>query len=338
MSVLSAFKSGTARIWLHKRLVLWLYLLNLAFAAVLVFPLRKIVSQISKSDLADDFVSGFPMETGFEFWSQHSLEFKSLGLAAAGLGVLYLLVNIFLAGGIVAALAVERRISFRRFLNDSSRYFGRYFRLFILLGIVMGLAVAGYDAWLSDLVDDLQKEATTGRDSFLWRCLFVGGLFIILTFTLMVFDYAKIRTVVERRRSVFLATLFALGFSLRRIWRTVPLFGLNLVIVGILFALYLLVENQLSNATVVSAVILFVVQQIFIVGRIWMRLSFFSTQMAYFRGPPAAPAPEVPQGYQPADKPSPVPSVAGPSLPSVSGPSMPSVAGPPSPSVASESP
>ncbi len=312
MSVLSAFKSGTARIWLHKRLVLWLYLLNLVFAAVLIFPLRKIVSQISKSDLADGFVNGFPLATGLEFWSQHSLEFKSLGLVAAGLGVIYLLVNIFLTGGIVAALAVERRISFRRFLNDSTRYFGRYFRLFILLGIVLGLAGAGYNTWLADFVFDLTKEATTGRASILWRGLFVGGLFVFLAFTLMVFDYAKIRTVVERRRSMFLATLFALGFSLRRLWRTVPLFCLNLVIVGILFALYLLVESQFSNATVVSAVSLFVVQQIFIVGRIWMRLSFFSTQLAYYRGPPAAVVPDAARGYQPADKPSPLPALSEP--------------------------
>ncbi len=83
---------------------------------------------------------------------------------------------------------------------------------------------------------------------------------------------------------------------------------------------------------------LFVVQQIFIVGRIWMKLSFFSTQLAYYRGPPAATSPDVPPDYQPADKPSPLPSVTASPLPSVAGPPLPNVAGSPLPNVAGESP
>ncbi len=283
ISVLGAFTAGTARIWLHKRLILWLYVINLGFAAVLVVPLRKILGEIAKTDLADRFVTGFPADVGLEFWWQNKLAFKALALVALGLGVFYLLFNIFAGGGIVAALAMERRVSLRRFLNDAARYFWRYLRLFVLLVIVVGLVGAGYQALLSDKVEALRENVTTDRASFLWLALVAVVILAVFAFVLMVFDYAKIRTVVDRRRSMFLATLVGLGFSLRRFWQTIPLFGMNFVVIGILFVVYLLIENQFSNATVASMIGLFVVQQIFILSRVWMRLSFFSSQLALYQ-------------------------------------------------------
>ena len=283
MSIFGAFARGTARIWIHKRLILWLYLVNLAFAAVLMLPFRKVIGRISRTDLSEGFVTGFPMDAGFEFWHHHSSELKALTFAAVGLGVLYLLFNILLTGGIVAALAVERRVSLRRFVNDATRYFGRYLRLFILLVVIVGAVVAAYNLLLADTIEEFRKNATTDRASFLWRALGVAVVLLFLAPALMVFDYARIRTVVERRRSMFLAVVLAFTFSLRRCWRTVPLFCLNLLIVGILFAVYLFVEDRFSNANVTSMVSLFAVQQVFILCRVWMRLSFFSTQLAYYQ-------------------------------------------------------
>jgi len=283
MSPWTALKEGSARIWFHKRLLLWLYLVNLVFAGVLVAPFREIVGELGKTDLADKFVSGFPLDTFMVFWRQQSTAFKSLGIAAVGLGIVYLLVNIFLTGGIIASLTAKHRVSMRRFLNTAGRYFLRYLRLFVILAIVIGLLVAGYGMGLSDIVDSRRENALTDVSSFFWRAGPLFALLVIVSLILMVFDYAKIRTIVDGRRSMFFASFAALGFALRRGLRTVSLFYLNLLIVLVLWALYLLVENQFSNATLFSMISLFVVQQLFILSRVWMRLSFFSSQLAFYQ-------------------------------------------------------
>ena len=289
MSPWTAFKQGTARIWSHKRLIVWLYLANLLFASVLVLPIRKIVGEISNIDLADEFVSGFQLDLFVDFWAQHSSALKSVALTAVGLGVLYLIINVFLTGGIVASLASAHGVSLRRFFYSASRYFWRYLRLFVLLAVVVGLLLAGYGLWLDELVDNLRRDSTTDVASFLWRAIAVTVMLVFFSLVMMVFDYAKIRTVVDGRRSVFVAACAAFGFSFRRFLRTVSLFYFNLVIVGILFAVYLIVEDRFSNATTASMVSLFVVQQIFILSRIWMRLSFFATQMAFYCAATQAP-------------------------------------------------
>ena len=298
MSIFDAFSTGTARIWLQKRVLLWLYVINLLFAAVIVAPYRQAFGDLNKTDLADQFVAGFPVDVAFEYLRQHSLAMKSLGVVALGLGVFYLLFNIFLTGGIVAALSVEHRVAFRRFFHDAARYFWRFLRLFVLLIVVVGALMAGYGAGLNPQIEKLQEAAVTDRAAFLWRVSSVAVLLIVMSLVLMVFDYAKVRTVVERRRSVFIATILAFAFSVRRFWQTIPLFFLNLLILCLLFGVYLVVRSQFSNATTVSLICLFVVQQLFVLSRIWMRLSFFSTQLAYYNSahessPSELPAPSL---------------------------------------------
>jgi len=283
LSPWAAFRQGTRRIWLHKRLAVWLYVTNLVFAAVLLYPVRTAVGELSKTDLADDFVSGVQLESLAYYWMHDGPVLKSLAFAALGLGVLYLIANIFLAGGIVAALAVERRVSLRRFFTDAGRFFGRYLRLFVVLVVLLGLLAVGYNFLLADFIEASQEAATTDRASLLWQLLGVAIVLVFGTFLLMVFDYAKIRLVVDRRRSSVLAVASALAFSVRRCGGAVPLFALNLLVVVALFVSYLLVENLFSNATLDSMIALFVVQQIFILSRIWMKLSFYSSQMAYYR-------------------------------------------------------
>src|SRR3972149_4736417 len=269
MSPWSALRTGFSRIGLHKRLVLWLYLCNVAFAGVLLFPFRNVIGKIGKSDLSHDFVSGFSLDSFIDFLHRHSLSFQTLGYAALGLGVVYLLLYIFLTAGIVTALASDQRVSMRRFLIGAGRTFGRFVRLFIFFLLVMGL---------------LGGAATTDRAAFLRRAFGVVLLIVAGSLMMMVFDYAKIRAVVDRRRGMFRTLLAAFAFCLRRSLHVVPLFYLNVLMVGVLFGAYLLLEGFFSNATTLSLWSLFVLQQLFVVGRVVAKLSFFSSQLSYYRG------------------------------------------------------
>jgi len=283
MSPWTAFVNGTARVWLHKRVVGWLYLINVLFAAIMVWPLRKLVGEISTTDLADDFVTGFSLDAFVDLWARYSPPIKSMGYTAVGLGVVYLIVNIFLTGGIVASLASTHRVSLRHFFHHAGRYFTRYLRLFLLLAVGLGLMAAAYHQYLQPKLKSFQEAAVTDVDPILWRGLVGVGLLVLGSLIIMVFDYAKIRTVMERRRSMVVATCVALGFSIRRCIRTISLFYLNLAIVGLLLVVSLLVVRLFAGTTTLSLVSLIVIQQLIIVARVWMKLSFFSTQIVLFQ-------------------------------------------------------
>ena len=130
--------------------------------------------------------------------------------------------------------------------------------------------------------EDLAEAATTDRDAFLLEVLGVAILLFVVSLIVMVFDYARVRTVIDRRRSMIVSAVSGLSFSFRRFGRCFRLFYLNLLLVAALTGLFLLVGNQFSNATWGSIIGLFVVQQVFIVCRIGMKLSFFASQLAMY--------------------------------------------------------
>lgn len=298
-----AFAQGLRRIRLHKRILLWLYLINVLFASVLIFPFRRVLDKVSKTDLADEFLEGFSTDAFFDIGVRFGSEIKSLGFAAVGLGALYLLVNVFLAAGIVATLALDHRVSLHRFLAGASRFFSRYLRLFFVSCVTLGAVAAGYAYWVAPYFEDLAEAATMDRDAFLFKAIGVAILLFVVSLVAMVFDYAKILTVADRRRSMIVCACAGLSFSFRRFWRCFRLFYLNLLLVAALTGVFLLVGNQFSNATWGSVIGLFAVQQVFIVCRIGMKLSFFASQLAMYES--LAPVPTEAPSKVPV---SPVPS------------------------------
>ena len=308
MAPTAAFAHGMRRIWLHKRILLWLYLINIVFASVLVYPFRRILDKVARTDLADEFLTGFSTDAFLDIRMHVGSQLESLGYGAVGLAALYLLVTIFLTGGIVATLALDHRVSFQRFLGNAGRYFSRYLRLFVTFAVTIGALLAGYKYRLEPYLDDLAEAETTDRSAFLWQALGVVIVLFVVSLMLMVFDYAKIRTVVDRRKSMIVAAFVGLAFPLRRAWRCVRLFGMNVLIVVVIFAIFLLVGKQFSNATWGSIVGLFIVQQIFIILRIGMKLSFFASQLAMYESfvdeqdtttTPETVSPITPVGFKP---------------------------------------
>ncbi len=298
MSILKAFTSGLSRLWFHKRMLAWLYLVNLLFAGVLLAPFRRLVAGINRTDLIDDFAAGFQVDTFFGLRTQYAEEFQTLGISALGLGALYLLVNVYLTGGIVATLASKERASLGRFCGEAGRFFFRYLRILVVLAATLGAVGAGYHYGLESFIDSQRERANTDVLSTLWL---VGGLGLVAfaaSLVLMVFDYARISIVSQDRRSALMAAGSALWFCLRRPIRTVSLFYLNLALVACFFVLYVGVAQLFDGATLTSILGLFAVQQAFILARIAMRVSFFSSQCVMHEA--LSPRPKPAETAQPA--------------------------------------
>lgn len=283
MTPFQAFMRGFGRIRRHKRLLLWLYLLNVIFAAVLVVPFRGVVEEVAKTDLAEGFVAGFSLDAYIDVHNGYADTLKSVGMAALTLGGLYVLAIVFITGGVVASLASEERATLHKLIAASGEYFLRYLRLFVFLFIAIGSLVAVHQVVIADAVDNWYDGATTGRAAAIIRGADIVVLVFIASLILMVFDYAKIKLVLENRRSAFLAACSALRFAFEHPLRTTMLFYINVVVVGVAGAIYLVVENQFTNATMVSVLGLLAVQQVLVVVRTLMRLSFYASQMTFYQ-------------------------------------------------------
>ncbi len=104
----------------------------------------------------------------------------------------------------------------------------------------------------------------------------------LLTFVNMAFDYAKIATFRENRRSMVLASLKGFGFVLSHMRRTMTLYyGLGFVGLVMLFVYHAIAPGP-GQSTMLGVGAAFFVGQLYLLAKLVLRLTFYSGQMALF--------------------------------------------------------
>jgi uncharacterized Tic20 family protein len=197
--------------------------------------------------------------------------------------VFYLTFWAFLIGGILDRLARQRRVTAFGFFAACGTYFFRFSRLAVLVGLTYWVLVGPLHNWLfDDVYPRLTSDLTVERTGFAIR-LGLYAIFVSLLIAVnLLFDYAKIRAVVEDRRSMVGALLAAGRFVRRRPTATVGLYLLN----SLVFALVLIAYALTAPAAGVgpgSTWLTLVIGQTYVVTRLFTKLVFYASQTAYFQ-------------------------------------------------------
>ena len=130
----------------------------------------------------------------------------------------------------------------------------------------MGCCSATVHGWLfGRLYPRLIHEVTVERTAFLVRVALYLVFGVLLAACAMVFDYAKVRAVVEDRRSMLGALGAALGFIRRNAAAAVALFLANFALFVAVIGLYALVAPGAGGAGV-SMWIGFAIGQLYMLG------------------------------------------------------------------------
>jgi hypothetical protein len=194
--------------------------------------------------------------------------------------IAYMMMSLFLAGGILDRLARDRAIGAGAFFSACGVYFVRFMRLGVMMAVVYWALFGPYHAWLFDAVyPALIADMTVERTAFFIRL----GLYAVFALPLfaanMLFDYAKIRAVVEDRRSMIGAVAASWRFIRRQPMAVAGLYAVNAVVFLLVIALYYLIAPGAGADTLA-----FAIGQFYIVLRVIVRLLFAASQTALFQG------------------------------------------------------
>jgi hypothetical protein len=216
-----------------------------------------------------------------EAWLDGRLFTRYPAVVALGLG--YVLLWGFLTGGVLDRLARPADDhSVQRFLERGGRYLLRFVRLTLLSAGPYWL-VYRFHRWGYDLVEELTRDVTAERTVLLWTVAVTAATAGLLGLVHVAFAYAKIATVVEERRSAFLAAVTGLGFVISHPLRTLGLYLAFGALSGALSVLWILVAPGAGQSTVAAIAVALVVGQLFLVLRLYVRLSLLAGQAALFR-------------------------------------------------------
>ena len=131
-------------------------------------------------------------------------------------GLTYLVLLTFLAGGIIDRYARDRATREHGFFAACGVHFLRFVRLGAFSGVVYLAIFLWVHPWLFDTVfQRLTQDTTVERTAFLIRLGLYGVFALLLAAFQLLFDYARVRTVVEDRHSMVSAVLAAIRFLSR---------------------------------------------------------------------------------------------------------------------------
>jgi hypothetical protein len=99
----------------------------------------------------------------------------------------------------------------------------------------------------------------------------------------IVFDYAKVRAVVEDRRSMIGALLAAIRFIRRNFRAAAALYLVDVLLFAIVLALYAVVAPGAGRAGW-SMWLAFAIGQGYVLARLWVKLVFWASETALFQG------------------------------------------------------
>ena len=206
---------------------------------------------------------------------------QPLNTTLAGAVMAYSALWLFLSGGILDRLARGRAVRAAGFFSACGGYFGRMLRL----AIVMWTTYWAMLKWLHPFLfvrvyDHFTRDMTAEKNGLLVRVLLYLAFGLTLFIANVIFDYAKVRIVVEDRRSVIGALGASMRFLRRRPFRSLSLYLLNAVAFLMVLRLWLEAAPQAWDSIGWA----FFITQIYLLVRIWLRLAFVSSEIVFFQG------------------------------------------------------
>jgi hypothetical protein len=308
MSATSAFREGVRRVNGAPMVVAGMFAATLLIAIPLSYVLGQMLAAHLGSSLAADAAAA---GTNYEWWQEFAAQASGLGktfipsivgfgavldnlggiadnlpLAStiAGVTGTWLVVWSFLSGGVLDRLARARRTRSQGFFAACGVHFWRLLRLGLFAWLAYAFLFRYVHGWIfRNALDTLTRDVAVERTAFAYRAagyLLFGALLVACN---IVFDYARIRIVVEDRRSAIGGLLAGGRFLRRHAGAALGLYALNALAFLVLISIYALVAPGGPGAGLATVVAL-AAGEAYIMARLYLKLLFYASETALFQG------------------------------------------------------
>lgn len=267
----------------RKRMVVLYWFTQTLCAAVAALPaLGFVIPHSSHSLYGGEMLRHFDMMYLAELMD--AARSSMLGLAALPVLLavaLSLLAAVFLSGGAVTLLVSDNEpYTPAAFWHGCGRNFWRFLRLalYSLFFYAIALSVNGAlskaidKAWGKGMVEAPIVHANWARQAL---------LLLLFLFISMAMDFAKVRLVAGDSRRSLRACFGSFGFALRRAASVLPVWLALGLALALSTALYVAIANRIEAPTMGAIAALFVIQQVYVLARVWLRMMSWGSAAAF---------------------------------------------------------
>jgi hypothetical protein len=291
--VFAAFADGWARVLRAPAILFGVFIVTWLVA----FPAGRLIDQAGapaagRAEAADALATGFdrtftPTLLGTDRFVQHTLGMFSEGalpVEFVAASATTLLVWTFLLGGILDRYARRRPTRAQAFFGACGVFFFRFLRLGVVAAAGYYLLFGLIHAWVFlPTYRYLTGGDATEAGSVPLLLLPLYAVFLMLAaFWNAVVDYARIRAVVEDRRSMLGAILAGWRFVVGHPLKTSGLYLLNSAAFGVALGAYTFAFPGAGSSAAVGVAAV-AAASLYLLARVALKLAFFASQQALFQ-------------------------------------------------------
>ncbi len=303
-----AFRDGISRVNDAPMVLAGMFALTLLVSMPLSYVLRGLIESHLGPSLAAESAAA---AVNYDWWQEFSAQASGLGTtfvpsiigfgavldnldalldnaplasAVAGATGAWLVLWSFLSGGVIDRFARARPTRSHGFFAACGMHFWRLLRLGIVAWLVYAVLFGYVHRWIfTGAVMRLTENVTAERSAFAIRLaayLLFGAMLVVCS---IVFDYTRIRVVVEDRRSALGGLVAGMRFVGRHAKTVFGLYLLNGVAFLLLLLIYALIAPGAPGAGL-SMWLVLLLGEVYIVARHYLKLLFYASETAFFQG------------------------------------------------------
>lgn len=281
-----ALQQGIKRTWQYKPMIFFLYLLTFLLAAFVAYPLKTLLeSTVGHSTMISELVKGFDYTFLNDFKNAHGDGFLPIIDQSIVILVLYLLLFVFITGGIFATF-IQQPNKYNRsiFWGQSAEFFWRCLRLTFYFILIHGFVFAIFGFIFYTSSNGLSPFTLENEGTIAFNFKFIAPIYIfVAAFFFMWQDYSKVFLVDQDKKWIFQSSWPAFKFIFKNFRKTYGLYLINLILWFLLiFVNYLMstfIEFNSENAILLS----FLISQFFVLFRLSLKLINIGSVVALYQ-------------------------------------------------------
>jgi len=282
-TVKETLRQGVRSVYHNRKFIFLLWGANALSAFVLSIPVYAVLfDSLNRSVLSDKLALNFDYIWFIQFLNIYKSNLAQIPYMLYGMMAIYLLVQTFFLGGLISVFNNQAKNHTVDFFYGGVKYFVRFTKLmlFSVLFILIAFLVNDY---LGVLILSLFEKSENIRAEFVLMSLRYILLMFLIGVCAMISDYSKVNIAVKDNYNIF-KTVYETVIFLKNNFTKVFLLFLIVAVLGAAGAvIYNLVRVTIPETPFYFLIVSFILQQMLIIFRLFIRMLFYSTEVILFK-------------------------------------------------------
>ena len=282
-SIKNALVLGSRAVFRNAKFMILLWGINALAAFILSVPIYYLlIENLNNSLFSDQLALGFDFTWYLQFRNIYAFSIGEIPFMIYSLAGVYILVQIFFVGGMISIFNLPDKNHTVDFFFGGVKYWLRFTRV-VLISLFLFMLVFSIHDYLGSLIEWGFANTENQMADFLIRLARYILLVFFIGIITIVSDYSKVFMAVQDSTKTFYSIYQAILFIKRNFNKVFTVF-LIIAISGAAGAiLYNLLEAFIPRTPYYFLVLSFIVQQMLIIFRLFIRMYFCATEVLLFK-------------------------------------------------------